>query len=139
MNRSSPIFLLPVVISVVLAACSGPERIPAPSPAAVPPPTPTLTPFQPSPTTAPQEPRWEEVGRWGDGAAGVEFNGPNGIAIDAEDQVYTTEFRGNRVQKFTPEGVPLGEWGGPGSERSQFSAPTGVVVGPDGRVYVTEV
>ena len=138
MNRTNPTFILPIVISVVFAACNETEQTPAPSPAAALNPAPTLSPFQQSATTAPRGPRWEEVARWGDGADGVEFNSPNGIAIDAEDRVYTTEFRGHRVQKFTPDGVPVGEWGGPGTEPGQLTAPTGIVVGPDGRVYVTE-
>ena len=100
-------------------------------------PTPTVTPSQHSATST-QAPRWEEVATWGNGADGLSFNAPNGIAIDAADHVYTTEFQGHRVRMFTPEGELLAEWGGLGSELGQLRSPTGIVVGPDGRIYVTE-
>ena len=77
-------------------------------------------------------------GEMGDGVDGLSFDAPNGIAIDAEDNVYTTEFQGHRVRKFTPEGELLVEWGGLGTEPGQFIRPTGIVVGPDGRIYVAE-
>ena len=61
---------------------------------------------RPSAAKTPPGARWEEVAIWGKGADGLRFDGPNGIAIDADDHVYTTEFRGHRVRKFTPEGGP---------------------------------
>ena len=76
--------------------------------------------------------------RWGSGGDGLSFNSPNGIAIDSADHVYTTEFQGHRVRKFTPEGELLAEWGGLGSEPGQLRSPTGIAVGRDGRIYVAE-
>ncbi len=134
----------PPTSTAVVSPTSTPTLVPSPTltdtPTAVSPsPTPTVTPSPPSVTATPQGRRWEEVARWGDDGDEIRFNSPNGIAIDAADNVYTTEFRGNRVRKFTPEGELLIEWGGVGSEPGKFSAPTGIVVGPDGRVYVTEI
>ena len=94
--------------------------------------------IEPSPTTTSQAPVWEEVARWGDGDDGLRFQGPNGIAIDKDDNVYTTEFMGHRVRKFNSEGDLLAEWGGRGNEPGQISSPTGIVFGPDGRIYVAE-
>ena len=47
------------------------------------------------------------------GGQGGEFagNGPDGVAIDASDNVYVTESSGNRVQKFDSSGTFLLAWG----------------------------
>lgn len=46
---------------------------------------------------------------WGSHGAGQgEFDACVGIAIGANDEVYTAEFRNERVQRFTPEGKFLG-------------------------------
>lgn len=63
------------------------------------------------------------------GKAEGEFDIPIGIAIDAADVIYVTEFRNNRVQKFSTEGKFL----------SMFAVekmPGGIAVDPQGNVYV---
>ena len=60
------------------------------------------------------------------------------MAIDADDNVYTTEFQGNRVQKFSPEWELLNQWGSEGSEDGQFLNPTGIAIDTDGNIYVSE-
>ena len=76
---------------------------------------------------------------WGNAPAeGVSFTSPNGIAIDSSDNVYVTEFRGNRVQKFTSDGVPVAQWGSKGSEGGQFQNPTGIAIDGEGNIYVSE-
>ena len=43
-------------------------------------------------------PIYEWLVTWGDDpSSGISFSSPNGIAIDSSDNVYVTEFRGNRV------------------------------------------
>jgi sugar lactone lactonase YvrE len=82
---------------------------------------------------------YELVSTWGDGpASGVGFISPNGIAIDASDNVYVTEFRGNRVQKFDSEGLLLIAWGSAGIANGQFQSQTGIAIDGDGNVYVSE-
>ena len=61
-------------------------------------------------------PAFVEVALWGQDPGSVTFRGPNGIAIDSSDNVYVTEFRGSRVQRFTPDGALLARWGSPGTE-----------------------
>jgi len=76
---------------------------------------------------------------WGNTpASGVSFASPNGIAIDSFDNVYVTEFRGNRVQKFSPDGVLLTGWGSAGTDNGQFRNPTGIAIDGEGNVYVSE-
>ena len=76
---------------------------------------------------------------WGDQPAyGISFSSPNGIAIDSSDNVYVTEFRGNRVQKFSFDGVLVRRWGSEGSEDGQFQNPTGIAIDGEGNVYISE-
>ena len=80
---------------------------------------------------------YTEVENWSSAnTPGIEWANPNGIAIDSDDNVYTTEFMGNRIRKFSPDGEMLLEWGGPGSRL--FKAPTGVAVGPEGNIFISE-
>ncbi|MEM7417266.1 MAG: peptidyl-alpha-hydroxyglycine alpha-amidating lyase family protein [Gemmatimonadota bacterium] len=73
---------------------------------------------------------------------------PHGIHVDAEGNVWVTDFagnlertRGHQVFKFSPEGevlLTLGVAGQPGSEPGQFNQPNDVVTGPDGSIYVSD-
>jgi DNA-binding beta-propeller fold protein YncE len=53
------------------------------------------------------------------------------IAVDAAGYVYAIE--GSEVQKFSPDGVLVGAWGG-----DQLGEPWGVAVGAAGNVYVAD-
>src|SRR5688572_28534595 len=68
-----------------------------------------------------------EWGRHGKGDG--EFSAPVGIAINGNDEIYTAEFRNQRVQKFTSDGRFI----------STFAVQPhagGVAVDQDGNVYV---
>ena len=69
---------------------------------------------------------------------GITFKSPNGVAIDLNDNVYTTEFRNNRIQKFSSNGELLLQWGSTGTENGQFLNPTGIAIDSKGNVYVSE-
>src|SRR5262245_27211680 len=67
---------------------------------------------------------------WGGrGKAAGQLDVPIGLAIDARDRVHVTEFRNNRVQRFSPDGKPLGAF-------PVEPMPGGVAVDRDGNVYV---
>ena len=83
-------------------------------------------------------PAFVEVAVWGNPDGDIRFSGPNGIAVDASDNVYVTEFQGNRVQKFTADGTLLLQWGGEGDENGQLRNPTGIALDSEGNVYVSE-
>ena len=73
---------------------------------------------------------------------------PHGIHVDAEGNVWVTDFAGNeegtkghQVHKFSPDGellMSLGTAGQPGSGPNQFNQPNDVVTGPDGSIYVAD-
>ena len=88
----------------------------------------------PAPTTvlgkdpAPGRPRF--LLAWGkEGSQHGEFHSPIGIAINAKDEVFVTEFRNNRVQKFTTEGKFLAAF-------PVAAMPGGIAVDRQGRIYV---
>ena len=68
----------------------------------------------------------------------ISFNSPNGIANDANDDIYITEFQNNRVRKFSSNGELLSQWGTSGNENGQFLNPTGIAIDSEGNIYVSE-
>jgi len=86
-------------------------------------------------------PDGELLGGWGrEGDAPGEFAYPLDVAVAPDGTVYTVEYGAlDRVQRFTPEGKPIGEpWGRTGTAPGEFQRPSGVAVGPDGTVYVAD-
>jgi uncharacterized repeat protein (TIGR01451 family) len=67
-----------------------------------------------------------------------EFDLPTGIALDNIGQVYVTDTFNNRIQKFTPNGVFLGQGGSQGSGAGQFNSPTGIAIDQTNNVYVAD-
>jgi sugar lactone lactonase YvrE len=73
------------------------------------------------------------------------FNGPAGIAIDRDGNIYTAEWKGHRVRKITPAGVvttlagsgKAGFADGTGAGAS-FNTPEGVALDSKGNVYVAD-
>jgi DNA-binding beta-propeller fold protein YncE len=81
----------------------------------------------------------EFVSKWGGpGSGDGQFNGPAGIAIDADDHVYVADQHNHRVQKFTADGAYLAQWGEAGREPGQFNMPWGMAVDAQGDVYVAD-
>lgn len=88
-------------------------------------------------------------GEHGDGEG--QFNGPAGVAVDAErDVVYVVDTNNNRIVAFSREGTFLRAWGRRGSGPGEFEfidpegwgadqgPEGGVDVDPDGNVYVVD-
>ncbi|MBW6474534.1 MAG: hypothetical protein K0B14_15515, partial [Anaerolineaceae bacterium] len=67
-----------------------------------------------------------------------QFNGPVGIAVDGNRNIYVADRWNNRVQKFTLSGSFLGSWGSEGDSVGQFQWPEGIVVDSNGFVYVAD-
>ncbi len=73
---------------------------------------------------------------------------PHGIHVDADGNVWVTDFAGNQegtkghqVHKFSPDGellMSLGTPGQPGTGPNQFNQPNDVVTAPDGSIFVAD-
>jgi len=73
---------------------------------------------------------------------------PHGIHVDADGNVWVTDFanneaqtKGQQVHKFSPEGellMSLGTPGKAGSGPNQFNQPNDVITAPDGSIFVSD-
>ncbi len=72
------------------------------------------------------------------GTESGEFDGPTGIAVDADDNLYITDQNNHRVQKVTSEGRPLLTFGSAGSSDGELNMPWGICVAPDGSIFVAD-
>lgn len=73
---------------------------------------------------------------------------PHGIDVDAEGNVWVTDFAGNeegtkghQVHKFSPEGellMSLGVPGQTGNDGAHFNQPNDVIIAPDGSIFVSD-
>ena len=60
------------------------------------------------------------------------------VAVASDGSVYVTDWNNHRIQKFTPEGVFVSQWGTYGTADGQFDVPVGVAVASDGSAYVAD-
>jgi len=68
-----------------------------------------------------------------------EFNGPAGLSIDKNDNIYVTDKNNNRIQVFSANGTFLTKFGSEGDGSGQFILPEGVGVDVNtGLVYVAD-
>jgi DNA-binding beta-propeller fold protein YncE len=58
--------------------------------------------------------------------------------VAPDGSVYVSDSSGNRIQKFTSEGVFVTKWGTEGTGDGQFNWPQDVAVASDGSVYVSD-
>ena len=73
---------------------------------------------------------------------------PHGIHVDADSNVWVTDFavnedrtKGHQVHKFSPTGellMSLGTAGQAGNDSDHFNQPNDVITGPDGSIYVAD-
>ncbi len=85
-------------------------------------------------------PAGDVVREWGSwGKEPGQFIYPVGLAVDADGNVFVSEYGGNdRVQKFDRHGNFLLQWGRFGEARGEFTRPEDVCVDDRGRVYVAD-
>jgi len=73
-------------------------------------------------------------------APGGSFYEPWGIAVGPDDNVFVTDTWNHRVQKFTPEGELITQWGyfGQAETGTAFWGPRDILVNDKGHVFITD-
>jgi sugar lactone lactonase YvrE len=66
------------------------------------------------------------------------FYGPRSIAIDAQGNLLVTDTGNKRVLKFSPNGEPLAQYGGVGSDNGKFLEQVGIAIDKQGNVFVAD-
>ncbi len=79
------------------------------------------------------------ITQWGkNGNGDGQFQGPTGVDVDSNGNIYVADFENDNVQKFDSNGGFIARWGTSGSGDGQFSNPFGVAVDGSGNVYVAD-
>ncbi len=74
------------------------------------------------------------------GAGPGELEGPGGLAVDGDDNIYVADVGNHRIQKFDAQGRFLAVWGGPGREPGRFDRPMGLAIDHARKwLYVTDM
>jgi predicted membrane-bound mannosyltransferase/streptogramin lyase len=68
----------------------------------------------------------------------TKFYGPRAIAADSSGNLLVTDTGNKRVLKFSPDGAPLGQYGGLGVDNGQFQEPVGIAVDAQGNIFVAD-
>jgi DNA-binding beta-propeller fold protein YncE/predicted Ser/Thr protein kinase len=79
---------------------------------------------------------WEILA--GDPTAAGFFNGPAGVAINQQGEIFITEQLNHRIQKLSASGQPLAQWGTFGDAPGQFRDPSAIVLDREGNLYVAD-
>jgi len=72
------------------------------------------------------------------GSGQLQFDQPNGIAVDDQGRIFITEQTNRRVQVLNRNYTFAGFIGGPGNGAGQFDKPMGIAADATGRIYVTD-
>ncbi len=70
--------------------------------------------------------------------ASVPLKEPHGVAMDADGNVYVSDFGNNRVVKLDKELAPVASWGAKGKDAGFFDQPSAITVLPDGSIAVLD-
>jgi tripartite motif-containing protein 71 len=66
------------------------------------------------------------------------LDGPEGVAVDSQGNVFVVDNNNERIQKFTSSGSFITKWGSQGFGNGQFESAEGVAVDSQGNVFVAD-
>ena len=72
------------------------------------------------------------------GANGVTFNSPQGVAVDPNGNVYVVDTGNNLLWQFTSTGNYENQWGGFGTGNGLFNSPKGIAVDGYNHVFIAD-
>lgn len=61
------------------------------------------------------------------------------LAIDAEGNILVADSGNSRLQKLSPTGQPLAQWGSKGSKPGEFDQPMGLAIDAQGNIFVADM
>jgi len=72
------------------------------------------------------------------GKAAGQLVSPQGIAIDAQGNIWVADTKNNRIEELTNEGKYLQQLGSKGAGAGQLSAPAGIAIDAQGNIWVAD-
>ena len=73
----------------------------------------------------------ETIGWWGEfGSQEGQLNGPSGITLDSDQNLWVVNCNNHKIQKFTRDGQFIDSWGDFGTELNQLNHPWGITIDP---------
>lgn len=67
-----------------------------------------------------------------------QFSSPHAIALDQQGNMYVADTLNNRLQKLSPAGDSVSQWGTTGQRGGEYRSPHGLTIDKDGQVFVAD-
>jgi tripartite motif-containing protein 71 len=88
---------------------------------------------------APAGASYELTATWGGyGSEDGQFNFPQGVDTDSDDNVFVADTGNDRIQKFDSSGTFVTKWGSEGTGDGQFAGPVAIATDSHDNVYVAD-
>ena len=73
-----------------------------------------------------------------EGSAEGELEEPQFTAVNAEGDVWVSDYANDRIEEFSASGTFMRSCGKAGSGEVQFNGPTGIAIAPNGQLYISD-
>ena len=72
------------------------------------------------------------------GSGNGQLNGPQGAAIDSQNNLWVADGGNNRIEEFNEKGEYVSKFGSEGTGNGQFKGPKGPAIAPNGSLWVSD-